>query len=208
MKIKPPLAALLIVLFAMTSSRSSGAEGPDYPFDLFDGLKLVYVDDFDGGLNTNFWEIRQSSIWVVVKDGILTGGQSSKEFQKRSRHGRQGACRLQARDLAETGAGELCLHAADAPRRQGLSSPVAAEPVGGHCHRAEQGKDRVADRRRPARFPGPEHRRHGARPDRFQGGEFRDLPDRPVPVVGRAVARSAVSTPAGGPLRIRQFRGG
>ncbi len=33
-------------------------------------------------LNTNFWEVRQSSTWAI-KEGILTGSQSSKEFQAR-----------------------------------------------------------------------------------------------------------------------------
>ncbi|MEW6304947.1 MAG: hypothetical protein AB1705_15845, partial [Verrucomicrobiota bacterium] len=41
-----------------------------------------YEETFDGTLNPKFWEIRQSSTWVV-KDGVLTGSQSSKEFQEK-----------------------------------------------------------------------------------------------------------------------------
>lgn len=53
----------------------------DYQPELFTTTNLVYADSFDSGtLNTDFWEVRQSSTWVI-KDGILSGSQSSKEFQ-------------------------------------------------------------------------------------------------------------------------------
>lgn len=48
--------------------------------ELFKSLKLVYEDDFNGALNTEFWEVRQSSTWAV-KEGVLRGSESSKEFQ-------------------------------------------------------------------------------------------------------------------------------
>lgn len=48
--------------------------------ELFKSLKLVYEDDFNGALNTEFWEVRQSSSWTV-KEGVLQGSESSKEFQ-------------------------------------------------------------------------------------------------------------------------------
>ncbi|SKA89948.1 hypothetical protein SAMN02745166_01634 [Prosthecobacter debontii] len=49
--------------------------------ELFQKLRLVYEDDFSKGvLNTDFWEVRQSTTWEI-KDGVLTGSQSSKEFQ-------------------------------------------------------------------------------------------------------------------------------
>lgn len=48
--------------------------------ELFKSLKLVYEDDFNGALNTEFWEVRQSSTWAV-KEGVLQGSESSKEFQ-------------------------------------------------------------------------------------------------------------------------------
>jgi hypothetical protein len=55
----------------------------DYKPELFASTKLVYADSFDSGtLNTDFWEVRQSSTWVI-KDGILSGSQSSKEFQEK-----------------------------------------------------------------------------------------------------------------------------
>tara|TARA_R110002096_G_scaffold42893_12_gene115376 strand:- start:453 stop:1121 length:669 start_codon:yes stop_codon:yes gene_type:complete len=50
--------------------------------ELFESTKLVYEDDFDGALNLEFWEVRQSSTWAI-KDGILTGSESSKEFQEK-----------------------------------------------------------------------------------------------------------------------------
>jgi hypothetical protein len=56
------------------------AESADYKSELFPNTKLVYADSFDGTLNTEFWEVRQQTTWTI-KDGILTGSQSSKEFQ-------------------------------------------------------------------------------------------------------------------------------
>lgn len=55
----------------------------DYQPELFTTTKLVYADSFDSGtLNTAFWEVRQGSTWVII-DGILSGSQSSKEFQEK-----------------------------------------------------------------------------------------------------------------------------
>ncbi len=56
------------------------AGSPDYQPALFKQLKLVYEDNFDGPLNKEFWEIRQSSTWLI-KDGVLTGSPAPKEFQ-------------------------------------------------------------------------------------------------------------------------------
>jgi hypothetical protein len=58
------------------------AQGADYQPELFKSTKLVYSDTFDGSLNTEFWEVRQSSTWAI-KEGVLTGSQSSKEFQEK-----------------------------------------------------------------------------------------------------------------------------
>jgi len=58
------------------------AATPEYKPELFQSAKLIYADTFDGALNTAFWEVRQSSTWEI-KDGILTGSQSSKEFQEK-----------------------------------------------------------------------------------------------------------------------------
>lgn len=58
------------------------AGSPEYKSALFTSTELIYEDAFNGPLNTAFWEVRQSSTWEV-KDGILTGSQSSKEFQEK-----------------------------------------------------------------------------------------------------------------------------
>ena len=80
---KPRLHLELIswVLLAFASASCLHAETPAYHAELFTSLKLVYEDNFDGGkLNTGFWETRQNTTWAV-KDGVLSGGPSSKEFQ-------------------------------------------------------------------------------------------------------------------------------
>ncbi len=66
----------------MTSSLR--AESPAYQPELFQGLKLVYEDNFDGPLNKDFWEVRQNTTWAI-KDGVLTGSPSSKEFQDKKK---------------------------------------------------------------------------------------------------------------------------
>ena len=56
---------------------------PEYKSELFSKTRLVYEDSFDGSiLNTDFWEVRQSTTWTI-QDGILTGAPSSKEFQEK-----------------------------------------------------------------------------------------------------------------------------
>lgn len=56
-----------------------------YQPELFEKTQLVYEDSFDKGeINLEFWEIRQHSTWEI-KDGVLTGSQSSKEFQEKMR---------------------------------------------------------------------------------------------------------------------------
>ena len=70
---------LLLVCLSLISAAPVFAG--DYRPELFTTTKLVYADSFDSGtLNTDFWEVRQSSTWVII-DGILSGSQSSKEFQ-------------------------------------------------------------------------------------------------------------------------------
>ncbi len=60
---------------------ASNLHADDYKPELFQSLKLVYEDDFSGAtLNTDFWQVRQGSTWAV-KDGVLVGGPSPKEFQ-------------------------------------------------------------------------------------------------------------------------------
>ncbi|TDU69292.1 hypothetical protein EI77_02944 [Prosthecobacter fusiformis] len=77
-----PLILPFVLLTLLSNPRLPAAEKPlaDYKPELFKSAKLIYQDSFDGPLNTDFWEIRQHSTWEV-KDGILTGSPSTKEFQ-------------------------------------------------------------------------------------------------------------------------------
>lgn len=61
------------------------AVAADYQPQLFKSLKLVYEDTFDSGkINTDFWEVRQNTTWAI-KDGVLHGAESSKEFQAKKK---------------------------------------------------------------------------------------------------------------------------
>jgi hypothetical protein len=76
------LAGLLVLLLAIAINPSLKAETPDYQPELFKSTKLVYQDTFDGAaIDTKFWEVRQNTTWAI-KDGVLTGSPSSKEFQE------------------------------------------------------------------------------------------------------------------------------
>lgn len=56
-----------------------------YQPQLFKSLKLVYADDFNSGtINAEFWEVRQNTTWAV-KEGVLHGSESSKEFQEKKK---------------------------------------------------------------------------------------------------------------------------
>ncbi len=76
------IASLVLLTLALTSSLQ--AESPAYQPELFQSLNLVYEDTFDGALNTEFWEVRQNTTWAI-KDGVLTGSPSSKEFQDKKK---------------------------------------------------------------------------------------------------------------------------
>lgn len=77
------LLTLCSALLAIALPSHLRAGGADYQSELFHSLKLIYEDHFDSGkLNTEFWEIRQNTTWVI-QDGTLTGRPSSKEFQER-----------------------------------------------------------------------------------------------------------------------------
>jgi hypothetical protein len=73
---------LSLITLALSVSYALQAATPDYKPELFQNTKLIYADSFDGTLNADFWEVRQSSTWVI-KDGVLRGSQSSKEFQEK-----------------------------------------------------------------------------------------------------------------------------
>jgi hypothetical protein len=73
-----PLTSFFTVSLAFASTLTATAA--DYQPDLFQSTKLVYADSFDGAMNLEFWEVRQNTTWAI-KDGVLFGSQSSKEFQ-------------------------------------------------------------------------------------------------------------------------------
>jgi hypothetical protein len=76
------IATLVLLTLSLTSSLQ--AESPAYQPELFQSLKLVYEDSFDGPLNKDFWEVRQNTTWAL-KEGILTGSPSSQEFQDKKK---------------------------------------------------------------------------------------------------------------------------
>jgi hypothetical protein len=84
MKFSPRLNCLSLGLLALLLTPVLHAGTPVYKPELFTTTRLVYEDSFDGSLNTDFWEIRQNTTWAI-KDGILTGSPSSKEFQDKKK---------------------------------------------------------------------------------------------------------------------------
>lgn len=83
----PPLrlASLAFAIAAAALLSPVSAAAGDYQPELFRSTKLVYADTFDGGkINTDFWEVRQNTTWVI-KDGVLCGSPSSKEFQEKKK---------------------------------------------------------------------------------------------------------------------------
>lgn len=82
MAISPRIFCFSLVLLALSPAARLNAAPPEHKPELFQSTKLIYADSFDGTLNPDFWEVRQSSTWVI-KDGVLTGSQSSKEFQEK-----------------------------------------------------------------------------------------------------------------------------
>lgn len=75
------LHCLSVIAFCLTPLLA--ASGADYQPELFKSTKLVYADTFDGGtINTEFWEVRQNTTWAI-RDGVLHGSSSSKEFQEK-----------------------------------------------------------------------------------------------------------------------------
>jgi hypothetical protein len=79
-----PLRARIRITLALIALTGTGwITAANHRSELFTNLRPVYSDSFDGGsINTNFWEIRQHSTWTI-RDGVLTGSQSSKEFQEK-----------------------------------------------------------------------------------------------------------------------------
>jgi hypothetical protein len=82
MAISSRIFCFSLVLLALSPATLLKAATPEYKPELFQSTKLIYADSFDGTLNADFWEVRQSSTWVI-QDGVLTGSQSSQEFQEK-----------------------------------------------------------------------------------------------------------------------------
>lgn len=60
-----------------------GVFAEDYQPELFQSMRLVYQDDFhSAALDPEHWQPRQGTTWIV-KDGVLVGSPSPKEFQEK-----------------------------------------------------------------------------------------------------------------------------
>lgn len=78
-------ATWALCLISLTAPVLQAADTTTCPTELFKTTKLVYDDTFDTGLiNTDFWEVRQNTTWAV-KEGVLTGSPSSKQFQDKKK---------------------------------------------------------------------------------------------------------------------------
>jgi hypothetical protein len=75
---------LCLVLWSQSFALLAQAAGAEYKPELFASTKLIYADTFEGPLNAKFWEVRQNTTWAI-KDGVLTGSPSSKEFQDKKK---------------------------------------------------------------------------------------------------------------------------
>ncbi|MBI5773518.1 MAG: hypothetical protein HZA89_07215 [Verrucomicrobia bacterium] len=85
MKTHSRLARLAVLALTVALHPLLHAASPEYRSELFQSTKLVYEDTFDGGkLNNEFWEVRQNTTWAI-KDGVLTGSPSAKEFQEKKK---------------------------------------------------------------------------------------------------------------------------
>jgi hypothetical protein len=84
MKTRSPFFRPAVSLWCGLLGLGVHAHAADYQPELFKTTKLIYADTFDGPLNTKFWEVRQNTNWAI-KDGVLTGSPSSKEFQDKKK---------------------------------------------------------------------------------------------------------------------------
>src|SRR6185369_17426997 len=84
MKTPALLLRLAVVMLSYAFGPLVRAGEADYKPELFQRTKLIYADTFDSPLNAAFWEVRQNTTWAI-KDGVLTGGASSKEFQDKKK---------------------------------------------------------------------------------------------------------------------------
>src|SRR3954465_13205492 len=84
MKSPTLLVRLSLVLLLPGLGPVVHASNAVYKSELFKSTKLIYADTFDGALNADFWEVRQNTGWAI-KDGVLTGSPSSREFQEKKK---------------------------------------------------------------------------------------------------------------------------
>jgi hypothetical protein len=84
MKTPSVLLRLSVILLSQSFAPLVLASNVDYKSELFQSTKLIYADSFDGAINREFWEVRQNTGWSI-KDGVLTGSPSSKEFQEKKK---------------------------------------------------------------------------------------------------------------------------
>ena len=84
MKTPSRLLRSCLTVLSCSWGLSAAARAADYKSELFQRTKLLYTDTFDGPLNREFWQVRQNTTWAI-KDGVLTGSPSSKEFQDKKK---------------------------------------------------------------------------------------------------------------------------
>lgn len=73
----------VLFLFLAAVLAGSFISAEEYRAELFSSMKPVYEDDFSTGtIDTGHWQVRQGSTWMV-KEGVLTGGPSPKEYQEK-----------------------------------------------------------------------------------------------------------------------------
>ena len=78
------IAMLVVCLFAHVVVAGDPQAG--YRPEVFKKVEPVYIDRFDkdGKVNREYWQVKQKTVWVV-KDGMLVGTPSSKEYQEHVR---------------------------------------------------------------------------------------------------------------------------
>lgn len=72
-----------LTLLGLALMSDGDLRAADYQPELFEKTRLILEESFDGWeIDPDFWEIRQGSTWRIV-DGVLSGSQSSKDFQEK-----------------------------------------------------------------------------------------------------------------------------
>lgn len=85
MKSSIPARLITLLTLLLSAISQEWAYSEDYEPELFKSIELIYDEQFekDGPhTNTKLWEIRQHTQWNV-RDGVLTGGLATEEYQKK-----------------------------------------------------------------------------------------------------------------------------